>query len=313
MTAHNRRMTLTFAFNYGGRAEIVDAVQALVAEGDAGREDHGEGDPHAPLRPRHARPRPDRAHLGRAPHLQLPALGDGLQRAHLHRRRSGPTSAASTSSRPSASSSGATAASAGSTSSHAVGSPVMGLYRDEGIVLRTHKLGEADRIVSVLTRRHGKVRAVAKGVRKTEEPVRRPPRAAHPPAAPALRGARRAAHRRPGRDHRPLPGHPRRPRPPHPGRVDAGGGRPARPGGRAQPGALPDAPRRAAGARRPQRAARACRPSSSKVLSLEGFRPVRRPLRRVRQRGRPRRLRPRVGWHALRRAPRGRRHLRRGR
>lgn len=44
----------------------------------------------------------------------------------------------------------------------------MGLYRDEGIVLRTHKLGEADRIVSVLTRRHGKVRAVGKGVRKTK-------------------------------------------------------------------------------------------------------------------------------------------------
>lgn len=33
MTAGNRRMTLTFAFNYGGRAEIVDAVRALVAEG----------------------------------------------------------------------------------------------------------------------------------------------------------------------------------------------------------------------------------------------------------------------------------------
>jgi undecaprenyl diphosphate synthase len=33
MTARNRRMTLTFAFNYGGRAEIVDAVRALVAEG----------------------------------------------------------------------------------------------------------------------------------------------------------------------------------------------------------------------------------------------------------------------------------------
>lgn len=44
----------------------------------------------------------------------------------------------------------------------------MGLYRDEGIVLRTHKLGEADRIVSILTREHGKVRAVAKGVRKTK-------------------------------------------------------------------------------------------------------------------------------------------------
>lgn len=43
----------------------------------------------------------------------------------------------------------------------------MGLYRDEGIVLRTHKLGESDRIVSLYTRQRGKVRAVAKGVRKT--------------------------------------------------------------------------------------------------------------------------------------------------
>ena len=42
-----------------------------------------------------------------------------------------------------------------------------GLYRDEGVVLRTIKLGEADRIVTVLTQGHGKVRAVAKGVRKT--------------------------------------------------------------------------------------------------------------------------------------------------
>jgi DNA repair protein RecO (recombination protein O) len=41
------------------------------------------------------------------------------------------------------------------------------LYRDEGIVLRTYKLGEADRIVVVLLRRRGKTRAVAKGVRKT--------------------------------------------------------------------------------------------------------------------------------------------------
>lgn len=43
----------------------------------------------------------------------------------------------------------------------------MSLYRDEGVVLRTHKLGEADRIVTVLTRRYGRVRAVAKGVRRT--------------------------------------------------------------------------------------------------------------------------------------------------
>jgi len=41
------------------------------------------------------------------------------------------------------------------------------LYRDEGVVLRTQKLGEADRIVTLLTRSNGRVRAVAKGVRRT--------------------------------------------------------------------------------------------------------------------------------------------------
>jgi DNA repair protein RecO (recombination protein O) len=41
------------------------------------------------------------------------------------------------------------------------------LYRDEAVVLRTQKLGEADRIITMLTRERGKVRAVAKGVRKT--------------------------------------------------------------------------------------------------------------------------------------------------
>ena len=41
------------------------------------------------------------------------------------------------------------------------------LYRDEGVVLRAQKLGEADRIVTFLTHRHGKVRAVAKGIRRT--------------------------------------------------------------------------------------------------------------------------------------------------
>jgi undecaprenyl diphosphate synthase len=36
LTMHNRATTLTVAFNYGGRAEIVDAVRALVAEGAKG-------------------------------------------------------------------------------------------------------------------------------------------------------------------------------------------------------------------------------------------------------------------------------------
>ncbi|MGP3536595.1 DNA repair protein RecO [Microbacterium sp. RD1] len=43
----------------------------------------------------------------------------------------------------------------------------MPTYRDEVVVLRTHKLGEADRIVTMLGRRTGKIRAVAKGVRRT--------------------------------------------------------------------------------------------------------------------------------------------------
>lgn len=44
----------------------------------------------------------------------------------------------------------------------------MALYRDQGIILRTHKLGESDRIITFITERHGKVRAVAKGIRKTK-------------------------------------------------------------------------------------------------------------------------------------------------
>ncbi len=43
----------------------------------------------------------------------------------------------------------------------------MPTYRDEVVVLRTHKLGEADRILTLLSRRNGKIRAVAKGVRRT--------------------------------------------------------------------------------------------------------------------------------------------------
>ena len=35
LTAGNRRMTLTFAFNYGGRAEIIDAVRAVMRDGVA--------------------------------------------------------------------------------------------------------------------------------------------------------------------------------------------------------------------------------------------------------------------------------------
>ena len=43
----------------------------------------------------------------------------------------------------------------------------MALYKEQGIVLRTMRLGEADRIVTIFTQGTGKVRAVAKGIRKT--------------------------------------------------------------------------------------------------------------------------------------------------
>ncbi len=44
----------------------------------------------------------------------------------------------------------------------------MSLYRDNAVVIRTQKLGEADRIITMLTREHGRIRGVAKGVRRTK-------------------------------------------------------------------------------------------------------------------------------------------------
>jgi DNA repair protein RecO (recombination protein O) len=44
----------------------------------------------------------------------------------------------------------------------------MGLRHDQGIVLRSFPFGEADRVVVLLSPNHGKVRAVAKGIRKTK-------------------------------------------------------------------------------------------------------------------------------------------------
>ena len=55
----------------------------------------------------------------------------------------------------------------------------MPLYKTEALILRTYKLGEADRIVVFLTRDRGKKRGVANGARRPEVPVRRGARAAH--------------------------------------------------------------------------------------------------------------------------------------
>jgi DNA repair protein RecO (recombination protein O) len=44
----------------------------------------------------------------------------------------------------------------------------MALYNDQGIVLRSYPFGEADKVVIVLSPNRGKLRTVAKGVRKTK-------------------------------------------------------------------------------------------------------------------------------------------------
>ena len=122
----------------------------------------------------------------------------------------------------------------------------MPLYRDRGVVLRTYKLGEADRIVSILTRGHGKVRAVAKGVRKTKSRFggRLEPTSHVDLLLYEGRGELDIVSQ--AETDRPLPPPARRPRPPGPGGGPARGGRPARPGARGERPPLRDARRRAA-------------------------------------------------------------------
>src|SRR5450631_383633 len=59
LTAANRRLTLTFAFNYGGRAEIVDAVRVIAREVAAGRVDAGKIDERTIARHLYAPDMPD--------------------------------------------------------------------------------------------------------------------------------------------------------------------------------------------------------------------------------------------------------------
>jgi len=59
LTARNRRMTLTFAFNYGGRAELTDAVRAIGQEVLAGRLNPGRIDERTIARHLYAPDMPD--------------------------------------------------------------------------------------------------------------------------------------------------------------------------------------------------------------------------------------------------------------
>ena len=148
-----------------------------------------------------------------------------------------------------------------------------GLYRDEGVVLRTIKLGEADRIVTIFTQGHGKVRAVAKGVRKTSSRFGARLEPASHVALQCYKGreldvvtqvetieSNRAV--REGYAHV----HARGP--------DARGRRPRHARARSQPRALPHAHRRAAHARRSAVPPLVTTAFFWKLLSLEGFQPM---------------------------------------
>ena len=112
--------TVNLAVGYGGRQEIADAVRSLLAEhaerghvaGGPGPGARGRAHRRAPLHARSARPRPGHPHQRRAAAVGLPALADGEHRVPLHRRRTGPTSAGSTSSARCATTPPGTAASA---------------------------------------------------------------------------------------------------------------------------------------------------------------------------------------------------------
>ena len=88
LTAANTGTTLSIAFNYGGRAEIVDAVKELareVRDGTLRPESIDENDDRrAPVRRRHAAPGPADPHERRATDLELPPVGGRLLRALVH-------------------------------------------------------------------------------------------------------------------------------------------------------------------------------------------------------------------------------------
>ena len=69
LTRRNTETTLTVAFNYGGRAEIVDAVRGLVAEGVKPSDVNERALRRHLYVPGDAGSRPVHPHLGRVPDL----------------------------------------------------------------------------------------------------------------------------------------------------------------------------------------------------------------------------------------------------
>ena len=85
-TGTNDRLNLWIAFDYGGRAELVEAARRLVEAGvAAGRDRRGHVLPRDLYAPELPDPGPADPHLRRAADLELPALAARVRRARLRR------------------------------------------------------------------------------------------------------------------------------------------------------------------------------------------------------------------------------------
>ena len=83
-TAHLDTLSLWIAFDYGGRAELVEAARAYSRGRARCRRRRRGGGGSAPLRIRAARDRPPHPHVGRAADLELHAVAGGVCRARVH-------------------------------------------------------------------------------------------------------------------------------------------------------------------------------------------------------------------------------------
>ena len=205
----------------------------------------------------------------RRPAAAVAGVGAGLRRAGVPVGRRSPSCGASTSlTRRSTTSTAAAAASAAiwivDVSGASTGTPAS--------CCGTYKLGEADRIVVLLTERARQGARRRQGRAQDDVEVRRPAGADEPRAAAALPRAR-ARHRQPGRVGRAAGAAARRPRPGVAGDGRAGGRRPAGAGAGAEPAAVPDARRRAAHDRRAAGRRSSVPAFYWKLLAAEGLRP----------------------------------------
>ena len=94
-------------------------------------------------------------------------MGERYVPVRAHRHRSLPPDAPESTLRPGSGSAGDTVVRRGQNDRVPAAGYRRQLYRDDAVVLRVQKLGESDRIITLLTRRHGRLRAVARGVRRT--------------------------------------------------------------------------------------------------------------------------------------------------